>query len=114
MWPADWEEWLKILVQILIHIKNDFDCDKHQNCSNYARDMLEMALRIFWPLLISGAALSESFNNPNKRPNTTMTNTNPFTPFIEGWESKIDFIQKSEIQAHMSECQHFLILLNSF
>ena len=76
--------------------------------------MLEMALRIFWPLLISGAALSESFNNPNKRPNTTMTNTNPFTPFIEGWESKIDFIQKSEIQAHISECQHFLILLNSF
>ena len=37
MWPADWKEWLKILVQILIHIKNGFDCDKHQICSRYAR-----------------------------------------------------------------------------
>ena len=71
-----------------------------------AQDMQEICWRwpfgFFWPLLISVAALSDSFNNPNKRPNTTMTNTNPFTPFIKGWESKIDFIQKSEIQAHMS------------
>ena len=36
MWPADWKDW-KERVQILIHIKNDLDCDKHQNCSRYAR-----------------------------------------------------------------------------